>query len=75
MAPEWCGTGKTTKGHSIGHLPESLINFNKNLMKPGVIYFCRVFILEHDILFPKTIPGFETPESVIKSGDRLFVST
>ena len=43
-------------------------------MKPGLFISAASLLLSTISYSQKTIPGFEAPESVIKSGDRLFVS-
>jgi hypothetical protein len=43
-------------------------------MKPGLFISAASVLLSTFCYSQKTISGFEAPESVIKSGDRLFVS-
>ena len=70
MVPEWSGTSKTTKGlpSILASPPESLINGNKNLMKPGLFISAASLLLSTISYSQKPFPDSKRRSKVIKSG-------
>src|SRR5437764_13358697 len=75
MASERSSAGKTAKGRTrFGIFIKASLTSVKILMKPGLYIFAACLLLTATCYSQKTISGFQAPESVIKYGDRLFVS-